>query len=43
LQTGIDELDRGEAIAIEDEAGLKAFFDEIEAEGQREIASNIVS
>ena len=37
IQVGIDELDRGEGIAIEDEEALKRFLDDIENEGHKEI------
>jgi antitoxin ParD1/3/4 len=37
VQVGIDELDRGEGIAIADEQALKVFFDGIEDEGRKEL------
>jgi antitoxin ParD1/3/4 len=37
LQVGLDELDRGEEIVIEDERALKQFFDDLEAEARAEI------
>ena len=37
IQVGIDELDRGEGIAIDDEQALKRFFDDIEKEARVEI------
>jgi antitoxin ParD1/3/4 len=37
IQVGIDELDRGEEIVIEDEPALKRFFDDLEAEARAEI------
>jgi len=37
IQVGIDELDRGEGIVIEDEEALERFFDDIENEGRKEI------
>jgi antitoxin ParD1/3/4 len=37
IQVGIDELDRGEEIVIDDEKALKRFFDGIETEGRKEI------
>jgi antitoxin ParD1/3/4 len=37
VQVGIDELDRGEGILIEDERALKDFFDGIEEEGRKEL------
>ena len=39
IQVGIDQLDRGEGIDIEDEDALREFFDGIEAEGRQEIAA----
>ncbi len=37
IQMGIDQLDRGEEIVIENEEDLKRFFDEIERDGEKEI------
>ena len=37
IQVGIDELDRGEAIVIDDERGLRRFFEDIESEVRAEI------
>lgn len=38
LQLGLDQLESGEAFDLADNASLAAFFDEIEAEVQREMA-----
>jgi len=35
VQEGIDELDRGEGIEIENEGALRSFFDEIQSRGQQ--------
>jgi Arc/MetJ-type ribon-helix-helix transcriptional regulator len=35
IQSRIDSLDRGEGIELEDEQALRAFADEIKAEGRR--------
>jgi Arc/MetJ-type ribon-helix-helix transcriptional regulator len=35
LQGRLDRLDRGEGIEIEDEAALRAFFDDVQARGQQ--------
>jgi len=35
LQGRLDRLDRGEGIEIEDEAALRAFFDDVQAQGRR--------
>jgi antitoxin ParD1/3/4 len=37
IQVGIDQLDRGEEIVIEDEDALKRFFDQIKNEGEQEL------
>lgn len=33
LKTRLDRLDRGEAVAFEDDAALRAFFDDVQARG----------
>ena len=35
IQQGIDELDRGEGIAIESEDAMRAFFDDIQERGRQ--------
>jgi hypothetical protein len=37
IQLGIDELDRGEEIVIDDDQALKRFFDDLETEARAEI------
>jgi antitoxin ParD1/3/4 len=37
IQVGVDDLERGDEIIIEDEHGLKRFFDELEAEARAEL------
>ena len=42
LQGRLDQLDRGECVEIEDEAALRAFFDDVQAQGrQRYEASRV--
>ena len=44
LQGRLDHLDRGEGIEIEDEAALRAFFDDVQTQGrQRYEASRVAS
>lgn len=38
LQTGLDELDRGESILLEDASAQQAFFDGIRARGKQWLA-----
>ena len=35
LQNRLDRLDRGEGIELENEAALRAFFDDVQAQGQQ--------
>ncbi len=39
IQVGVDDLERGDEIIIEDEQGLKRFFDDLEEEARAEIAA----
>ena len=40
LRKGVDQLDRGEGIAVQSEGELDAFFDDIEARGRERIADH---
>ena len=37
IQVGVNDLERGDEIIIDDEQGLKRFFDELEAEARAEL------
>ena len=39
IQVGVDDLERGDEIIIDDEQGLKRFFDDLEEEARAEIVA----
>ncbi len=39
IQAGLDELDRGEGIEIEDEQSLRAFFEDIKSRGRERLGA----
>ena len=40
IDAGLQQLDRGEGIEIEDERSLQAFFDEIKAQGRERLEAH---